>query len=123
VAFEPVDPGLVRRYKVPAVSATHYVLDAALAQKVAALAGRAETQARDVFDADFLLRSGADPEALRADARARISAALANAATVTFDAFSGQVLPFLPEDQQADLDAPAWDAVVRRLVKALEKVA
>jgi hypothetical protein len=123
VAFEPVDPALVRAYKVSAVSATHYVLDAALAQKVAALAGRAETQARDVFDADFLLRSGANPDTLSPDARARISEALANATAVTFDAFSGQVLPYLPEDQQADFDAPTWDAAVLRVVKALEEVA
>src|SRR5260370_1997974 len=50
VLFEPVDPEIVRIHDLRPVLASHYGLEAALAQKIEALTSRAQTQARDVFD-------------------------------------------------------------------------
>ncbi len=50
VRFEAVDRALASAYKVTPPLVSHYTAEAALVQKIEALAGRAEPQARDVFD-------------------------------------------------------------------------
>jgi predicted nucleotidyltransferase component of viral defense system len=120
-AFDPVDPLLIAEHGVPALFATHYTALAAFAQKISALAHRRETQARDVFDLDLLLRSGASVRTRTDAPRADITRAQANALGVGFDAFQGQVLAFLPADEQAAFrDARAWERLVLRVVDALE---
>ena len=52
-------PHLIRAYRLPPLMLSHYDAAAAFRQKVGALAGRAETQARDVFDLHHLLGIGA----------------------------------------------------------------
>jgi hypothetical protein len=50
--------------------------------------------------------------------------ARANVVSVGFDAFSGQVLAFLPLDQQRAFGTrEAWKALVSRVVSALEGLA
>src|SRR5262245_60878908 len=51
----PVESGLIRRYRLYTVIVQHYDVAAATAQKIAALALRSATQARDIFDLDLLL--------------------------------------------------------------------
>jgi predicted nucleotidyltransferase component of viral defense system len=122
-AFDPVDPVLVGGHGLAALLATHYTAPAAFAQKVRALANRTETQARDVFDLDLLLRSGDVTPVAVVAARPDITRAQANALGVGYDAFRGQVLAFLPADQQAAFGEPqAWEKVVLRVVEALEAV-
>ncbi len=48
--FGKVDDALLRTYRLAPVLVQHYGVEAAFEQKVRALAGRAEVQARDVFD-------------------------------------------------------------------------
>src|SRR5882672_4196211 len=55
----PVEAELIRRYKIYPVLVQRYNASAAFAQKVAALALRSETQARDIFDLKLLLDAGA----------------------------------------------------------------
>ena len=57
----PVDSEILRRYRLYPVLVQHYGMTAAFGQKVAALAGRTVTQARDVFDLKLLLDRGAEP--------------------------------------------------------------
>jgi predicted nucleotidyltransferase component of viral defense system len=54
--LEAVPQEIVRPYAMRPPSVQHYELAPATEQKVKALAGRPETQARDVFDLDLLLR-------------------------------------------------------------------
>ena len=54
--LEPVAGRIVAPYALRAPTVQHYTADAATEQKIKALAGRSETQARDVFDLDLLLR-------------------------------------------------------------------
>ena len=120
VAFGSVDPRLARDYQLPPLMVSHYDAGAALRQKVGALAGRRETQARDVFDAHHLLgRGAAGVVALGLDERL-VERASANAMAIDFATFKSQVLAFLEPDDQARFDsASAWDTIVLEVVDAL----
>ena len=59
---EPVDPELIRAYRLAPIMASHYPMDIAYQQKVGALAQRPLTQARDVFDLYWLVNSGVKTE-------------------------------------------------------------
>ncbi|HOU59506.1 MAG TPA: nucleotidyl transferase AbiEii/AbiGii toxin family protein [Kiritimatiellia bacterium] len=118
-AFGPVDPLLIGTYELTPILANHYTPQAALHQKIRALATRRDVQARDIFDVDLLLNSGIVPKsadiALRHKARD-------NAISVGFDTFKAQVLSFLAPDHQNQYDSPdVWDELVLRVVAALEQ--
>lgn len=106
--LEPVPSRIADPYALRAPTLQHYTADAATEQKARALAGRSQTQARDVFDLDLLLRrqrlaAGSIDSQILKDAADR-------ALDLPFDAFRDQVLPFL-DSEVADLyDSPAtWD--------------
>jgi hypothetical protein len=86
-----VEPFALRSPLVP-----HYVGVTPTKQKVLALAGRSETQARDVFDLDLLMRS--HPLAAGSLDPAVLSEAAERALHLPYAAFQGQVLPFLEAD-------------------------
>jgi hypothetical protein len=89
---------------------------------VLALAGRAITQARDVFDLDILHRGGYPqniqlPEAVGPQ---RCSKALENLESLAFDDFSGQVLEFLDEEHRREYgNRAAWAALVSQVREML----
>ena len=117
-AFGPIDPLLIRTYGLTPILANHYAPQAALDQKIRALATRREIQARDVFDVDLLLNSGVAPGPLDAALRRQ---ALDNALAVAFPAFKAQVVSFLDPDHQNQYDsADVWESIVLRVVAALE---
>jgi hypothetical protein len=123
VEIGSVDAVVARAYRLPPFMVSHYDLAAALRQKAEALAGRRETQARDVFDLYHLLARGA---ALREWPRGGDAAerACANAMTVDFDAFKSQVLSYLEPEAQAQYDSPSvWDTIVLEVVEALRGMA
>ena len=119
VAFGSVDPRIARDYQLPPLMFSHYDAAAALRQKIGALAGRPETQARDVFDAHHLLSGAAGAVALGLDERL-VERASANAMAIDFATFKSQVLAFLEPDDQARFDsASAWDTIVLEVMDAL----
>ncbi len=68
--LEAVPGRVVAPYGLRPPSVQHYLGEPAAEQKVLALAGRSETQARDVFDLDLLLRrTPLTPSAVDADIR------------------------------------------------------
>jgi hypothetical protein len=95
-ALEPIPREVVAPYALRAPSVQHYIGDAPTEQKVAALADRPETQARDVFDLDLLLRlkplapGSLDPDLLTRAAELALQ--------LPFASFRDQVLPFLEPD-------------------------
>jgi hypothetical protein len=122
-AVDPVDPVLIGEHAIAPFLAPHYTPGSAVAQKIRALAGRPETQARDLFDLDLLLRGGYAALGNATASRTDVDKARANAVSVSFDAFNGQVLAFLPPEQQRIFGTPAaWKAVVDRVVRALEEI-
>lgn len=119
--LESVPGRVVAPYALRSPSLRHYEAEAAIEQKIEALAGRSETQARDVFDLDLLLRrqpivaGTIDPQTL--------GRAAERALELPYAAFRDQVLPFL-DSEIAELyaDPATWGQmrafVVERLLEA-----
>lgn len=106
--LEPVAPRIVAPYALRAPTMQHYTAEAATQQKIEALAGRSETQARDVFDLDLLLRrqpltaETIDPKILEQAAERGLA--------LPFAAFRDQVLPFLDPEVAELYGTPAtWE--------------
>ena len=100
----------------------HYSSHAAIAQKIHALAGRAEPQARDVFDLNVLL-SRPDATNLRVgdSARRLLPKAIENAMTISFDEYRSKVVAYLDPDQsELYADQSTWDEIQHAVVDRLE---
>jgi len=122
VVFGSVSPRIARAYQLPALMVSHYDSAAALRQKVGALAGRRETQARDVFDVHLLLAGGATLVVGPDLDRDVLDRACANAMAIDFGMFKSQVLAYLEPDDQAQHDSSsAWDTIVLEVVDALRR--
>lgn len=122
--FAVVPDDVVRPYALNAPTVRHYRETAAIDQKIAALALRSETKARDIFDLDLLFRQ-------RRAAQARLtgldathsSAAAERALAIPFASFVSEVAPFLDADLAALYDAPLWDAMCLALAANLNELA
>ena len=118
---ETVDAAIIRTYRLYPVIVQHYTVHAALAQKVSALALREQVQSRDVFDLKLLMDAGGAERPLPATAAANLTAAIANALAVDYDAFAGQVLAYLePEYQEHYGNRQAWNELQEQVVNGLE---
>lgn len=119
--LEPIPGVVVAPYALRSPSVQHYTGDTPAEQKVRALAGRSETQARDVFDLDLLLRRrqlapGSLDAQILADAGDR-------ALQLPYDAFRDQVLPFLePDALELYEDEAAWEQMQTFVAAQLEEV-
>jgi predicted nucleotidyltransferase component of viral defense system len=108
--LEAVPDRVVAPYALRAPTMLHYTADAAIEQKIRALAHRSETQARDVFDLELLVRGRRD--AIRAGEIEPevLEAALERAFELPFEAFRDQVVPFLdPEVAELYDDQASWE--------------
>jgi predicted nucleotidyltransferase component of viral defense system len=114
--LEAVPEDVVAPYALRPPTMLHYLADAAIDQKVLALAKRSETQARDVFDLDLLLRADrGDWSGLLVD-DATITEAIERASQLPFEAFRNQVLPFLDPDVVELYDTPEYWEQMRTFV-------
>lgn len=120
VAFGSVDANVARAYQLPPLMVSHYDAPTAFRQKVGALAGRRETQARDVFDLHHVLATGGVAGAVERLDAGVAERASANAMTIDFGMFKSQVLAYLPPEDQAHYDSSSvWDTIVLEVVDAL----
>ncbi|MHC4933469.1 MAG: nucleotidyl transferase AbiEii/AbiGii toxin family protein [Planctomycetota bacterium] len=119
--LEPVLAEIVAPYGIPAPTVHHYTATAALRQKIGALAGRRETQARDIWDLDHLLRTTrADPRPLPASTRRALPEALDRVADLPFEAFKAQVVPYLaPEHQEIFGTRESWQRIQELVIERL----
>jgi predicted nucleotidyltransferase component of viral defense system len=123
VAHNAVDAAIIRRYRLYPVLVQHYTTDAALAQKIAALALRSQTQARDVFDLKLLLDAAAGGVAVSKQTAAHLPRAIENAMNIGYDEFAGQVLAYLePEYQDHYRRRRVWETLQEQVVEALERL-
>ncbi len=119
--FEAVHPQVLVPYSLTPMLATHYLAPAAITQKVSALAGRTEPQARDVFDLNLLL-ARADSAAVRLPSKSKRTQAIENAMSVSFEDYASQVVAYLEPEQAAIYDSrEAWEAMQDTVVARLEK--
>ncbi len=121
--LETTNTEIARRYRQLAYRCRHYSGVAAVVQKIEALAGRALTQARDVFDLGILLQGGyldaAKREELLADAP--VKQALERLVALGWEDYEGQVVEFLDPDSCDEFGSQAaWQALQTRVIEALE---
>lgn len=115
--LEPVRPEILRPYGIPAPTANHYTAASAMRQKIRALAQRAKTQARDIWDLDHLFRTtSADPRPLPLALRDALPVANERIYQLSFADYKAQIIPFLePEHHDLYGTPEAWDRM-RELV-------
>ncbi len=118
--LEAIPPRIVAPYALRSPLVQHYVDDAPIEQKVLALAGRPETQARDVFDLDLLLRRRPlVPGSLDSQL---LTEAADLAMQLPYAAFQGQVLSFLePESVELYEGEAAWEEMQTFVAERLEE--
>lgn len=119
-----IDPMLARSYALTPVFFNHYTGEAALCQKAEALAGRAETQARDVFDFYHLIHVGVESQKPLANLKIDVLKAKENVMSLSFSNFKSQVLSYLPAETQNEYDdVNIWNQMVLETVQMLERAA
>jgi hypothetical protein len=106
-ALETVPDDVARPYAMRPPSVQHYLLEPAIEQKVIALALRPETQARDIFDLDLLLRKA--PLGQDTVTKEDREVAAECAVSLPYAAFEDQVRPFLDPPVASIYDQAAWE--------------
>lgn len=118
--LEAIPSRIVAPYALRSPSVQHYTEDAPTEQKVRALGGRPEMQARDVFDLDLLLHRR--PLARGALDSQILSQAADVARQLPYAAFRDQVLPFLELDAVELYDTErAWEQMQTFVAEKLEE--
>lgn len=93
--LEAVPERVVEPYALRPPTMLHYTAEAAIEQKVRALAHRSETQARDVFDLELLLRRHRSADIAGTMSPEILDVAVERAFELPFQAFQDQVVRFL----------------------------
>jgi predicted nucleotidyltransferase component of viral defense system len=120
VAIEPVDRAVVDPLGLSPPLVQHYVAAAAIEQKIAALVGRPETQARDLFDLHLLRTHRQALKRLSAATRASLPRAIERAMSLSYDDYRGQVVAYLDPAQARPFEGrAAWDALQLDVVEFL----
>ena len=120
-AFEGIEGVFLRPYAIAPFAATHYTRTAAIVQKIQALAGRREPQARDVFDLNHLLAMPGPDADLPAADKARLPVATERARSISFDEYASRVVAYLDPDQREIFGSrDAWSAMQDAVVSQLE---
>lgn len=102
--YETIPRQVVEPYAIRPASLSHYGPVAALEQKIAALALRSETKARDVFDLELLFRLRRTSDQPQAVDVSHAPLAALRAREVTYASFRSEVVPFLDPDIAALYD-------------------
>lgn len=122
-AVDSVETRILETYGVRHVVGTHYLLPTAVRQKVGALVGRREVQARDVFDLSVLFARAKGELPGYEDLQAKVPAAIERVWAISYDDYRGQVLSFLePEHADPESSPAAWEAMQLQVVSALERI-
>ena len=109
--MELIDPDIARQYRKLSYRCRHYSGEAAVVQKIRALAGRTVTQARDVFDLAILFRGGyslptAKPAVIPGP---QLTRAIDCLMELTWDDYQGQVVEFLDIESRPEYGTEsAW---------------
>lgn len=124
---ESPDQAVLGVYGLDPFEVRHYVRDAAVRQKIQALGGRREAQARDVFDLHVLVPGALDETLIDFLAKTlpshHLEEAHARALAISYDEYRGQVVEFLEESERASLGTEgAWDEMRLRAASLIENI-
>lgn len=117
--LEPMDLKLQIKYKLKPVLFNHYNLSSALKQKILALAGRKETQARDIFDLSLLIDQSNSKFAI--EENLRIKQSQENLLLVDYKQYYSQVVAYLEDEYQEFYGQKAyWEQIQEKVFTFLE---
>jgi predicted nucleotidyltransferase component of viral defense system len=119
---KPVSDSVLRKYKLPPLLIPHYNIHSTILQKIAALAGRTVTQARDIFDL-YVLSSQCEGVKMEEEkiSRAVLDKAHERIFEITFDRFQDTVISYLSADDQETYNhRDAWDEVKLKTANFVE---
>lgn len=124
---QPVPERFAEAYDLVPFPVCRYVREAAVRQKIDALGGRSQAQARDVFDLHALVGGEARYEMLTFLAgaldRNQLDAAHKRALSITFAEYEGQVIEFLQTEGQKSYGTEgAWDELRLTAAELIEAV-
>lgn len=119
---EAVSDNVLRPYKLAPLIAPHYDIYAAVNQKIEALAGRAVTQARDIFDLFCLSPQYQYKEGRKLEMpAAKLKHACERVFEIDFERFRDTVVEYLSaEDRKAYDNGAAWDEVKLKTANFME---
>ncbi|MBM4252468.1 MAG: nucleotidyl transferase AbiEii/AbiGii toxin family protein [Deltaproteobacteria bacterium] len=119
--FESVDPMILAEYRLTPSFISHYKASYAVTQKIEALAGRPETQARDIFDLAHLFNR--NPNLVVKAQKSLIEKAIDAAISVDFDQFRGQVVEFLTAEAQDYYGSgEVWETLLHQVVAKVQSI-
>lgn len=123
VAVEPINRQVLQPSGLQAPLVQHYVAAAAIAQKIEALLGRPETQARDAFDLHVLRARQGDLPTLGPSVRAQLPKAIERVMSLSYGDYRSQVVAYLePAQAEPFKDRAAWEAMQADVVEFLEEL-
>ena len=120
---ELIDAAIARPYRKLAFRCRHYKGSAAVVQKINALADRAVTQARDVFDLGILIRGGHLGTAIAEGAleKAPVPKAIDCLMGLGWEDYDGQVVEYLDDDSREEFGNRAgWMSLQNLVFESLE---
>lgn len=124
VKVETVRAEIVRALRLPPLMCPHYDAEAAMLQKIGAIAGRSATQARDIFDLYLLSTQAAlSQKRVGKDRTNTLKKAVENIYMVDFSQFKDTVLSFFPQEERAPYDeAGRWDEIRLTASRCIEEL-
>lgn len=121
--LEAVNAALAYTYRMTPPLVCHYLPNAAIGQKIEALAGRTEVQARDVFDLALLLAHAQGKVSVTPEIKKVVARAIVRAVEISYDDYAAQVLAYLaPEEGEPYKSRESWEAQQLQVVDALERL-
>jgi hypothetical protein len=124
VVKELISPDVIHPFKRLSFMCLHYTAQYAVAQKISALGGRSETQARDVFDLYIFdlgghLRRNVVHASTTTEERLEAIVALLS---LDYEAYRSQVVEYLEPSKQADLGtSEQWNQMCDILLDVLDE--
>ena len=119
IEFSSISPIILSKYHITPTYLGHYSASLAIDQKIEALAGRPETQARDLYDLDLLLNR--HPTAEVSTKPNTLLKAIECAMSIDQDQFRGQVVEFLEDDAKVYYASKSsFDTMQNRVITLLE---
>ena len=121
---QPVSDVILRVYKMPPLLVPHYPADAAILQKIKALAMRSTIRARDIFDIFILTSQCKEAGFFQKIGDASIlKKAHDSIFKINFEQFRDTVVSYLvPEDQHAYATPDSWDEVKLKVSHFIEEI-
>ena len=120
--MEFIDPEIARQYRKLSYRCRHYSGEAAVVQKIKALAGRTVTQARDVFDLAILFTGGYTLPTTKNSliSRRQLTQAIDCLMGLGWEDYQGQVVEFLETERRAEYGSQsAWETLQAQVMETL----